>query len=557
MFLNFNQKKMSLNKFSELFLNLDSSNSTNKKIEILINYFSSNNALENSWTIYLLTGKKNKRFISGRSLKNIFSEIYEFPSWLIDTCYLKVGDSAEVITLLLKNKSIGKNLLHHVSLDELLTKILPEFTVFKEDQKKSKVKELWENLPKEDLLIFNKILTGTFRVGVSIGLITKSIARLINLDEAIISHRLMGDFEPSAKSYKFLINKKVNLEELNYKPYPFLLSNTFEKKISEETINNFQFEWKWDGIRIQLIKRLGKVSIWTRGQDLVNQSFPELVENTLFIKDDFVIDGELLIWDFKRNIPMNFSLLQKRINRKSPSKSIQHNLPIIFIIYDLLELNGEDKRELRLQNRRINLEIIFNKWINESEKNISNISNIFKISNLLYPKTWKEAENLKNISRENGTEGLVIKNNNSIYAVGRKKGIWWKYKVDPMQLDAVLIYAKGGSGKRAGLYTDYSFALWKDGQLIKFASAYSGLNNAEIKELDKWIRKNTIEKFGPVRSVKPDLVFEISFENIQISNRHKAGISVRFPRITKWRKDKNIEDANTLQDALKLMTNKS
>ena len=545
---------MSLNRFSELFLNLDSNNSTNKKIEILKNYFLTNDALENSWSIYLLTEKKNKRFISGRYLKSFFSDIYEFPLWLIDTCYLKVGDSAEVITLLLKSKNIGKNkVIKDISLDELLNKILPELAVLKEDEKKLRVKEIWAKLPEENLLIFNKILTGTFRVGVSIGLITKSIANLINLDEAIISHRLMGDFEPSSKSYKFLISNKIDLEELNYKPYPFLLANTFEKKITEESINNFQYEWKWDGIRIQLIKRLGKVSIWTRGQDLVNRSFPELVENTLFIKDDFVIDGELLVWNFADELPMNFSFLQKRINRKSPSKSIQNNFPIIFIIYDLLEIKGKDKRKLSLENRRLNLEKNFHKWINESEKDISSI---FKISNLLFPKNWGEAENLKNKSRENGTEGLVIKNKNSIYASGRKKGIWWKYKVDPMQLDAVLIYAKGGSGKRAGLYTDYSFALWKDGQLIKFASAYSGLNNKEIKELDKWIRKNTIEKFGPVRSVKPELVFEISFENIQVSNRHKAGISVRFPRISKWRKDKNIKDADSLENAKKLMIDK-
>ncbi len=544
---------MSLNKFSELFLNLDSSNSINKKLEILKNYFSTNDDLENSWSIYLLTGKKNKRFINGRSLKSFFSEIYECPLWLIDTCYLRVGDSAEVITLLLNSKNIGKNkVTKDISLDELLNKILPELIFLKEDEKKLKVKEIWAELPKENLLIFNKILTGTFRVGVSIGLITKSIAKLINLDEAIIAHRLMGDFKPSAESYKFLINKKIDLEELNYKPFPFLLANTFEKKISKESINKFQYEWKWDGIRIQLIKRLGKVSIWTRGQDLVNRSFPELVENTLFIKDDFVIDGELLVWNFVEEIPMNFSFIQKRINKKKPSKSLQNNLPIIFIAYDLLELKGEDKRELNLESRRINLEKNFHKWINESEKDISKM---FKISNLLFPKNWKEAENLKNKSRENGTEGLVIKNKNSIYSSGRKKGLWWKYKVDPMQLDAVLIYAKGGSGKRAGLYTDYSFALWKDGKLIKFASAYSGLNNSEIKELDKWIRKNTIEKFGPVRSVKPEMVFEISFENIQVSNRHKAGIAVRFPRISKWRKDKNIKDADTLENAQKLMMN--
>ena len=542
---------MTLKNFSDLFLDLDSSNSSNNKVEILRNYFLTNNALENSWTIYLLIGKNNKRFISGRSLKLLFSEIHEYPLWLIDACYLKVGDSAEVITLLLRNKNISKNQkLKDVSLNELLNIILPELALLKEDLKKLKVKEIWKELPKENHLIFNKILTGTFRVGVSIGLITKAISKLSKVDEALISHRLMGDFNPSCEAYEFLINKKVKLEELNYKPYPFLLANRFEKKILKESINDFQFEWKWDGIRIQLIKRSGKVSIWTRGQDLVNKSFPELIEKISFIKDDFVIDGELLVWDFKEAIPMNISLLQKRINRKAPSRSIQNNLPITFIAYDLLEIRGEDKREFNLKNRRINLEKHYFKWQNESEKDISNI---FKLSNLLYPKNWQEAETMRNKSRDNGTEGLVIKNKNAIYSSGRKKGIWWKYKVDPMQLDAVLIYAKGGSGIRAGLYTDYSFALWKDRELIKFASAYSGLSNSEIIELDKWIRKNTIEKFGPVRSVKPEMVFEISFENIQLSTRHKSGISVRFPRITKWRKDKIIKDADTLKNAYKLI----
>ena len=545
---------MSLKKFSELFIDLDSCNSTNKKIGILQNYFSSNEALENSWTIYLLTGKNNKRFISGRSLKTLFSEIYEYPLWLIDSCYLKVGDSAEVISLLLRNVITEKNTKYQDgSLHELLNKSFPELSILKEDDKKLRVKEIWETIPKENLLVINKILTGTFRVGVSIGLITKSIAKLINIDEAIISHRLMGDFIPSEESYKLLIDKKINPSELNYKPYPFLLANTFEKKIIDKSTNDFQFEWKWDGIRIQLIKRSGKVSIWTRGQDLVNKSFPELVEKISSIKDDFVIDGELLVWDFKQSLPLNFSLLQKRINRKAPTRSIQKSLPIIFISYDLLEINGEDQRDSNLEIRRNSLEKHLYNWLNESKEELSNI---FKISDLIYPKNWEEVETFKNNSRDNGTEGLVIKNKKSIYTPGRKKGIWWNYKVDPMQLDAVLIYAKGGSGIRAGLYTDYSFALWKDGELIKFASAYSGLNNTEIKELDRWIRQNTIDRFGPVRSVRPEMVFEISFENIQISKRHKSGIAVRFPRITKWRKDKLIKDADTLENAEKLMLNK-
>ncbi len=544
---------MSLTNFSELFLDLDSNNSTNKKINILENYFLSNDSLENSWTIYLLSGKNNKRFLTGNYLKNFFSEIYEYPLWLIETCYQKVGDSAEVISLLLKNKNTLKNdALKDISLNDLLIKILPELIKLDREKKKLKIKNIWENLPKENYLVFNKILTGTFRVGVSIGLITKSISKLNNIDEEIISHRLMGSYNPSIREYESLIDKKINKKELNYKPFPFLLANTFERKLFNYSIKDFQFEWKWDGIRIQLIKRCGNISVWTRGQELVNDSFPELVKKISTIKDDFVIDGELLVWDFKEGIPKNFSFLQKRINRKSPSKSIQNKYPITFISYDLLELKGEDKRDQTLENRRIILEKKFLEWQNKTEKDICDI---LKISDLIYPKNWEETEKFKNKARYKGTEGLIIKNKNSIYSSGRKKGYWWKYKVDPMQLDAVLVYAKGGSGRRAGLYTDYSFALWKENQLIKFASAYSGLTNKEIKELDKWIRQNTVEKFGPVRSVKPEMVFEISFENIQTSKRHKSGIAVRFPRITKWRKDKNIKEADSLNSAYKLMRN--
>ncbi len=542
---------MSLNKFSELFVDLDSTNSTNNKIELLKKYFSSNEPIDNSWTIYLLTGKNNKRFVSGRYLRNLFSQLYQYPQWLIDTCYLKVGDSAEVITLLLKNNIHSSNKkLDNIPLNKLLSKTLPELSKLNEEEKKLIIKKTWENLPEDNHLTFNKILTGTFRVGVSIGLITKSIAKLTNIDEEIIAHRLMGDFIPSKDAYEFLINKNVNFEELNSKPFPFLLANTFEDKIFKHSINDFQFEWKYDGIRIQLIKRSGTVSLWTRGQELVNTSFPELVEKISYIKDDFVLDGELLIWNFKDQIAMDFSFLQKRINRKSPTRSIQIKYPIIFIAYDLLEINGRDIREIKLKNRRIELEKYFSKWENKTDYNISDI---FKICDLIYPKDWADALSYKEKSRENNTEGLIIKNKSSIYTSGRKKGIWWKYKVDPMQLDAVLIYAKVGSGKRAGLYTDYSFALWQNNELIKFASAYSGLTNIEIKELDKWIRKNTIEKFGPVRSLKPEMVFEISFEKIQISKRHKSGIAVRFPRITKWRKDKKFNDADSLEDAYKLM----
>ena len=539
---------MSLNKFAKLFFDLDSNNSNNKKIDLLINYFLSNSALNNSWTIFLLIGKSNKRFISGKSLREYYSIIYKLPIWLIDICHQKVGDSAEVISLLLSNKIDKKS--KDISLNNLIKNKLPELLKISEEEKVEMIKYYWEIIPKENLLVFNKILTGSFRIGVSKGLVRKSLSKMLNMDESIISHRLMGQFIPSAKTYNFIISKKFHQKELGYKPYPFQLANPLDIQVKDLNLDDYQFEWKYDGIRGQIVKRRKNITIWTRGEELVNNSFPELVNLISLINDDFVIDGEILIWNSKKDCPDDFGLLQKRIRRNSPSNKILKDLPISFITYDLLELNGKDLRENILSIRREILEKLYSSW---KEKSTDPYFHKLKITKLIKVFDWYDIEKKKNNSRSLNTEGLVIKNKNSKYLPGRKRGNWWKYKVDPMQLDAVLIYAKGGSGKRADLYTDYSFALWKDKELTKFANAYSGLTNEEIKELDKWIRKNTLNKFGPVRSVKPFFVFEISFENIQFSSRHKSGIAVRFPRITKWRKDKNIHEADTLENAYKLM----
>ena len=544
---------MSLNKFSKLFEELDSNNSINKKINSLTKYFKSSSNLNNILTIYLLIGKRNKRFISGKSLREYYADIYKMPIWLIETCYAKVGDSAEVISLLLQDNLLKKDIKEDISLDQLLNKILPNLSKLEEPQKKSQIKLLWEKTTNDNQLIFNKILTGSFRIGVSKGLVTKAISNMVGIDESIILHRLMGDFDPIEETYIFLINEKLEQKELTYKPYPFQLANTFDEKIKETTsINQYQFESKWDGIRSQIIKRSNNISIWTRGEELVNKTFPELIKLISDFKNDFVLDGEILIWDEIKNCPKEFSLLQKRLGRKSPSAKIQKDLPVVFIAYDILEMNGNDIRSKVLSERR---NILEEKFYNPISEDQNSNSRKIKITKLLKIKNWEELEEAKNSARNIKTEGLVIKNKNSKYLPGRKKGNWWKYKVDPMQLDGVLIYAKPGSGKRADLYTDYSFAIWEENKLVKFANAYSGLNNEEIKELDKWIRKNTLEKYGPVRSVKPELVFEISFDNIQISKRHKSGIALRFPRITRWRKDKNIKDADSLENAKRMIRN--
>ena len=543
---------MSLNKFSKLFEDLDSNNSSNKKVNSLTKYFKLNNNLNNILTIYLLIGKKNKRFISGKSLREYYANIYKIPKWLIDECYSKVGDSAEVISLLLQDKILEKNIKDDISLNELINEILPKLKKLDENKKKIYIKSLWEKISKDNQLIFNKILTGTFRIGVSKGLVVKAISNMIGIDESIILHRLMGELEPIEETYMFLINQKLEQKELDYKPYPFQLANTFDERIKETiSVDKYQFESKWDGIRSQIIKRSNNISIWTRGEELVNKTFPELIKIISHFKNDFVLDGEILIWDENKNRPKNFSLLQKRLGRKSPSLKIQKDLPVVFMAYDILEINGKDIRSKILSERRNILEKSFSNLISEDKSIIGKI----KITKLHQISNWIDLEEVKNSARNLNTEGLVIKDKQSEYVPGRKKGNWWKYKIDPMQLDGILIYARPGSGKRADLYTDYSFGIWDDNKLVKFANAYSGLNNEEIRELDKWIRRNTLERFGPVRSVKPELVFEISFDNIQISKRHKSGIALRFPRITKWRRDKNIMEADNLENALKMISN--
>ena len=543
---------MSLNKFSKLFEDLDSNNSSNKKVNSLTKYFKLNNNLNNILTIYLLIGKKNKRFISGKSLREYYANIYKIPKWLIDECYSKVGDSAEVIALLLQDKILEKNIKDDISLNELINEILPKLKKLDENKKQLYIKSLWEKISKDNQLIFNKILSGTFRIGVSKGLVVKAISNMTGVDESIILHRLMGELEPIEETYIFLINQKLEQKELDYKPYPFQLANTFDERIKETiSVDKYQFESKWDGIRSQIIKRSNNISIWTRGEELVNKTFPELIKIISHFKNDFVLDGEILIWDENKNRPKNFSLLQKRLGRKSPSLKIQKDLPVVFMAYDILEINGKDIRSKILSERRNILEKSFSNLISEDKSIIGKI----KITKLHQISNWIDLEEVKNSARKSNTEGLVIKDKQSEYVPGRKKGNWWKYKIDPMQLDGILIYARPGSGKRADLYTDYSFGIWEDNKLVKFANAYSGLNNEEIRELDKWIRRNTLERFGPVRSVKPELVFEISFDNIQISKRHKSGIALRFPRITKWRRDKNIMEADNLENALKMISN--
>jgi DNA ligase-1 len=415
-----------------------------------------------------------------------------------------------------------------------------------EEEKKVWLMESWAILDSSERFVFNKLLTGSFRVGVSQSLVVKALSEITGINAPALTHRIMGSWMPETYSYAQLIQDEDPASDVS-RPYPFFLAypiqETSEKQRSAEELREllgseegWQAEWKWDGIRSQIIKRAGEIFIWSRGEDLATDKFPELHPFINALPDGTVIDGELL--SFRNGQPLPFNVLQTRIGRKNVSKKILEESPVAIIAYDCMEYAGEDIRYKPQSERRQILEKL------QAE---TRYPDVFNISPLIDFTTWENLEATRSRSRAMIAEGIMLKRKSAAYQVGRKRGDWWKWKIDPLSVDAVMIYAQKGHGRRADLYTDYTFAVWDGDKLVPFAKAYSGLTDAEISKVDYFVKRNTLEKFGPVRTVKPELVFEIGFEGINWSTRHKSGIALRFPRILRWRHDKVKEEADTLE----------
>jgi DNA ligase-associated putative exonuclease len=293
---------------------------------------------------------------------------------------------------------------------------------------------------------------------------------------------------------------------------------------------------RWDGIRAQLIRRAGRSFLWSRGEELLNGRFPEVEEAGALLPEGTVLDGELLPW--VDDAPLAFAQMQRRIGRKTLGRKILTEVPVVLVAFDLLEEGGEDLRDRPLVERRARLGALLAH---------TGLAGRLVLSPAVAWRDWPDIVAARARARETGAEGLMLKRSASVYGVGRRRGDWWKWKVDPLSVDAVLIYAQPGSGRRAGLFTDYTFGIWDGDRLVPFAKAYSGLTDDESRRVDAFVRRNTLEKFGPVRTVRPELVFELAFEGIQRSTRHKSGVAVRFPRMARWRTDKRPEDADTLE----------
>ena len=557
-----------MKRFASLFAAIDHTTSTNAKVDAMVAYLTAASPADAAWAVFFLTGRRLKRLIAGRSISQWTMTATGVSEWLIDECYAVVGDAAETATLILDQ--LPPAAAEPISLaDWVEQRILPLRDLDPNAQQRRVIAWVRE-LDRRERFTLLKMLTGELRLGVSQTLVVRAVAQAASLPATTIAARLMGEWTPTADWYARLVAPEVTDDDLS-RPYPFCLASPLEGTVTPDTLRallgareDWQVEWKWDGIRAQLVKRAGQAHLWSRGEELITQRFPEIVEAAHALDDGTVIDGEILA--FRGDRPLPFSALQQRIGRERNVSRTARDIPVVFMTYDVLEHHGIDVRHEPLSARRERLQSI----VSQLQQAAAPISvpprtdmllpfdddaapsarePVVRASPVVEASSWEALAGVRETSRELGVEGLMIKRRSSAYTVGRKRGDWWKWKIDPFTVDAVLIYAQPGSGKRASLLSDYTFGVWHNGELVPVAKAYSGLTNEEIAEVDRWIRRHTVERFGPVRHVEPVHVFELGFEAIARSSRHRSGVAVRFPRMLRWRKDKPASEADTL-DAL-------
>ena len=539
-----------MKQFARLFAELDETTKTNAKVAAMVSYFSTADPADAAWAVYFLSGNRPKRLIGARRLATWAMEQSDVGPWLFEESYNAVGDLAETISLLLPPATDLYDLPLHRWLEDRLLPLAGE----PEEVQRDAVLRAWREVDGVERFVLNKMITGEFRVGVSHNLVVRALALASGVDEPTVAHRLTGTWVPRRDAFARLVSRDTADADIS-QPYPFFLAYPLEG--GPETLGEpsaWQVEWKWDGIRAQMIRRGGQSFLWSRGEELVTDRFPELAESAALLPDGTVLDGEILPWQSGR--PLGFAQLQRRIGRKKLGPKIFAEVPVVLVAYDLLELGGVDIRERPLAWRREKLEELLEggAWRAEGRENGRNAAARLIVSPTVPANDWHAIQDAYARARDECAEGLMLKQRSAAYGVGRRRGPWWKWKVEPYAVDAVLIYAQPGHGRRASLHTDYTFAVWDDNrQLVPFAKAYTGLTDVEIRQLDAWIRRNTVEKFGPVRSVKPEQVFELGFEGIQASPRHKSGVAVRFPRMLRWRTDKRPEEADTLATLRSLM----
>lgn len=530
-----------MNRFASLYRALDETTKSTIKIAAMRDYFARCSPSDGAWAVFFLSGRRFKRLISVGRLREWCAAECQMPDWMFAECYDAVGDLAETMALVMPERQTQ---VSGTLADWVETRIKPLAALSELDQRSSLI-SAWSELSVHERLVFNKLVTGAFRVGVAQQMVIRALSDFSGVTPQVIAHRLMGTWEPTAEFFELLTGPDRN-ETDHSKPFPFCLAHPLAGPVEElGDIHDWLVEWKYDGIRGQVIRRAGQSFVWSRGEEAMLERFPELVDPISQLPDGTVLDGEVLAWNEEGVLP--FAEMQRRIGRKSIGKKLLTEVPVRFVAFDLLEESGIELRSRPFSERRLRLEQVVQS---------NSVGPAIMISPLVKSSSWEELAQLRESSRDRRVEGMMLKLANSEYGSGRVTGLWWKWKIEPYTCDAVLIYAQAGNGRRANLYTDYTFAVWDQGTLVPFAKAYSGLTDREIRDVDRYVRRHTIEKFGPVRSVTPELVFELAFEDIQASKRHKSGIAVRFPRIARWRQDKLPVDADSLQTLQNMLQSK-
>lgn len=525
--------------FARLYDTLDTSASTTASVDALVDYFQKASQSDSAWTIAFLIGRTPRQVISSRLLREWAAEEAAIPIWLFEESYQAVGDLAETVALLLPPPE-SRNLVDR-PLSGWLENHLQVMAKMPEDQKKQALMQAWRSMTVAERFIWNKLLTGELRMKVSQKIVTQALNRLTGLDPSILAHRLLGEWVPTPFFFERLTHLESRETDLK-QVYPFHSADILEDPV--ETLaspSNWSAEWKWDGIRSQLIHRNHQIHLWSNGDELITERFPEFQAVSEFLPEGTVIDGEILPWDFKSDQPMAFAELQKRIERKTITKKLLAEIPVLIMAYDLLEFQDIDIRHLPLIDRRAKLDSIL-----QYQKG----SRPIRFSQRLNFNSWADLGSLQSACRSQMAQGLMLKQIHSPYQVGGIRKAWRKWKVPPMTIDCVMTMAQPGSigGQQATVYSDYTLAVWDKpgGSLVTVAKACTGLTDAEIKKIDAFVKKNTTERFGPVRAVKPVIVMRIEFDSIQHSPRHKSGIAIRSPRIIRICDDKLPEQAGTL-----------
>ena len=506
--------------------------SRNQKLALMVQYFKETPDPDRGYALSILTNELSFNQVKPAFLKKIVLD--KVDPVLFDMSYDYVGDLAETIALLWPEENN----------DELppLFHIVHEMDTLKPSEIQNKVMGYLSSGTATERWALIKMVTGNLRVGVSARLAKTALAEMGQKDIDDIEHLWHGLSTPYLDMFAWLDGKAEAPKIESFQTFhPMMLSNPIdeEKDFIKMEPSDFQAEWKWDGIRIQLAIDGESKKLYSRTGDDISNSFPDLTDS---LKGQGVLDGELLVGnDFSA---ASFNALQQRLNRKTVSAKMMTDYPAFIRVYDILFDGEEDVRALPLSERRGRLE----SWVEKNANSKLDISPIIDFA------SWEQLGQTRIQGAEDlDHEGIMIKRKDSVYVAGRPKGAWYKWKRNPCRVDAVLMYAQRGHGKRSSFYSDYTFGVWDKDMIVPVGKAYFGFTDLELVQLDKWVRNHTTERYGPVRQVEHEMVFEVAFDSIHESARHKSGVAMRFPRINRIRWDKPAKEADTIENLRKLI----